>query len=962
MKVRSPFDQLSDYEIRQLPSHLLETREYRTLHRLLELEDSNCNNAWFEAKSRLGETSGYVADVEGAWEVAEREDLRSVQTGEPVRNLALELRYAFITAALASLAELPCALIGAFVQRGLWTPQQAVAHAWQITSWSGQLSAVAALARVLDGELRRSCEQRVLQLIENGRAEFPSRTSSSESSDLSTSDNMLCGECLDSLSETLPESQVEAGVKAARQIGNLFWRIHGLRNLGLRLSPQARSALAAELWQKASQMRSRFLRAEASANLAPLFFQQEERDARIAEALREAVDVLGDVEARKMLRDEPRSGVMMISHHIQEETREYPRPLRVIALKASDAQLQAALRQSEQMEELPLSEAFLVLLPEIAKRGMAVTAMQRAQALPSPIFRNLIKAEVAQYLNPQDQHTVLQQVVKELAEMEELEVRLYSLSLIAIHLGPGDGLNVIREVLAKAGSLTGIEAEPLGGSTLRFAARAIEGCPAEDRPSLAREFLQAGKGSRERGRNDSVLTNVVPWLDAVTVEEEFRQAQKIAFGRKVFRIRQHWSAEDVRALTSVAASDAPLDNEWIREAFAGASKLSQNQRARLLIIAAPRMGPDMLPCAMEAAQSIENKHLQSRALYALAAHAPEALRGKLALETLQSVWQRSGGLQGAGPMLEEMVAAAAGESRPALFQAWSAFVRSLARSSWNTMLDYLQPNARVMQVLGDSGTVEEAVEGLEAVERWWGKSSQPSDKDPPEEECTSDDLVPYSTRGSVAAIIDILVEAQQFERAQFLLEALQGMPNEGGAATLEEISNTLLYGLAAAGKLDGAMNLLPQISRPSLRSLEIVVRQLIAYGRTDKAHDVLNSVGTVFGAEAALPLAALIEESYLAEDRLTDALEFFERLPHICKAGRALDSYTDIAFMLGNAFLRRSELKRADKIVLVLKEQSGTLGGYVGSRLVELSSGVRDAARANYWKRAGQRLAKTSGA
>lgn len=118
---------LSDYDLRNLTSHMEASQRFTELHRLLEWEDSGSGkNAWQLA--RADDIDGYLSDIRRAWRAA-----RSEIWDGPVEGLAHEVRYALISATMNTLAAaVPPSLIAQLVRTGVWTAEQAVGNARRI--------------------------------------------------------------------------------------------------------------------------------------------------------------------------------------------------------------------------------------------------------------------------------------------------------------------------------------------------------------------------------------------------------------------------------------------------------------------------------------------------------------------------------------------------------------------------------------------------------------------------------------------------------------------------------------------------------------------------------------------------------------------------------------------------------------------------------------------------------------
>jgi hypothetical protein len=116
------------------------------LHRLLALEIPGAGtNAWYEAHADAGELSGYIEDVNSAWEVAEIGG-----NGPPEgERVGWQCRYAFITGSLRSISStLPPQLLGLMLERGAprWSPAWGLAQAERQEGEEQRAAALGAIA------------------------------------------------------------------------------------------------------------------------------------------------------------------------------------------------------------------------------------------------------------------------------------------------------------------------------------------------------------------------------------------------------------------------------------------------------------------------------------------------------------------------------------------------------------------------------------------------------------------------------------------------------------------------------------------------------------------------------------------------------------------------------------------------------------------------------------------------
>lgn len=148
-RVNNPVAVLSNYELRNLVGHLENAEQLQDVHYLLALETRTEHNAWYEAKERHGDIKGYLADIKRAWQLAARESTRTLHQDGPRTHLALEVRYALISATMNSLAaNMPATLLVALIQHNIWSCEQGIAYASLVPNPSERMEALVNLAEV----------------------------------------------------------------------------------------------------------------------------------------------------------------------------------------------------------------------------------------------------------------------------------------------------------------------------------------------------------------------------------------------------------------------------------------------------------------------------------------------------------------------------------------------------------------------------------------------------------------------------------------------------------------------------------------------------------------------------------------------------------------------------------------------------------------------------------------------
>ena len=121
-------------------------------------------NTWYTMHERVGDTLGYLNDVDRAWQLAER----AYAGRQSSSAIGLQCRYALIVTSLCSLAgNIPPALLAALVEKGIWPGPQGLAYARQMQKPGLRSRALAALAPRLAPTER---DQALREALEAARA------------------------------------------------------------------------------------------------------------------------------------------------------------------------------------------------------------------------------------------------------------------------------------------------------------------------------------------------------------------------------------------------------------------------------------------------------------------------------------------------------------------------------------------------------------------------------------------------------------------------------------------------------------------------------------------------------------------------------------------------------------------------------------------------------------------------
>ena len=231
----------SPYALAYYAQHLVEAGDSQGLHDLLAQETSNKRNAWYEAKEKIGDAAGFVADVSLAWAQAEKEFKQNAGVA-----IGRQCRYALIIASLNSLsANLPVELLLALIQKNVWTPSQGLAYVLQSSNPQQKVNLLTELADHLPPNLK---ELGLLKALAAAR-EIQSEKDRAKA--------------LSSLADKLPELLPEA-LAAARKIQDEPDRFYALRSLNDKLPPK----LLPEALAAAREIQSEKDRAKALSSLA----------------------------------------------------------------------------------------------------------------------------------------------------------------------------------------------------------------------------------------------------------------------------------------------------------------------------------------------------------------------------------------------------------------------------------------------------------------------------------------------------------------------------------------------------------------------------------------------------------------------------------------------------------------------------------------------------------------------
>ncbi|MBU1299674.1 MAG: hypothetical protein KKB77_11090, partial [Bacteroidetes bacterium] len=166
MKLKAnPVAQLTRYELRHLVEHLEVSGREEDLHRLLALETSEQRNAWYDIKNIYMEIEGFFDDVRRARRLLVNEYGKS-RLFNISPEIGLGVRYCLILTTMNSISRnvFP-KLDEIFLERNMWSVNQALALALQIQILSHRVTSLVIISRFAKPHLKVQLLNRAFNLI-----------------------------------------------------------------------------------------------------------------------------------------------------------------------------------------------------------------------------------------------------------------------------------------------------------------------------------------------------------------------------------------------------------------------------------------------------------------------------------------------------------------------------------------------------------------------------------------------------------------------------------------------------------------------------------------------------------------------------------------------------------------------------------------------------------------------------
>jgi len=543
------------------------------LHELLATEVDG-HNAWFVAKDRIGDTAGFLADVELAWSQADEAYDR-----EPGRSIGLQCRYALIKASINSSAELPIGLMIALVKHQCWKPSKALAYARQMPEPEERTKSLTALACQLpDSELLKI---QVLQLALQAASAMTAKAELSPPA---------CAQALIELIDKLPSDLLPQALNVALAIDSSSWgmysdfsRVKALTALADKLPEIIPSVLDAAL-----EIQDEKDRAEALIGLAD----------KLPEILPRALDAALKIQneyscadALVRLADKLPSDLLpqTIDNALEMQS-DYccVQVLTAIADKLPEIlpqALEAALAIKDNDSRAQALTALADKLPEILPQ-----ALEAAQAIQDERYRAQALTALADKL-PE----ILPQALEAALAIKDNDSRAQALTALA---------DKLPEILPQAlEAAQAIQDE-------RYRAQALTAL-ADKLPEILPQALEAALSITSKDWRNHVFFQLAPKLTPDLLPQALETAQVV---------------QDVTERAYILRSLADKLPETLPYALDTALAIEvESSRAEVLTNLAPLLTPNLLPKVLKAAQAFQDASYRAKVFIALADKLPEAL-------------------------------------------------------------------------------------------------------------------------------------------------------------------------------------------------------------------------------------------------------------------------------------------------------------------------------------------------
>jgi hypothetical protein len=615
------------------------------LESLLWEEDADRHCGWYWARERLGQTSGFIADVNRVWNYANRNVITATTHSDRAQAISLQLHCALIISSINSLsAGIPTEVLLGSVRHGLIALPTALTWVRQNPDAYFRAGALLAVAAEMPPEAQRNVLGEALSAARSvddassrdaALAAVASRLPPEQALVVARGidDAPSRAEALVAVAPRLPQEAQSSALNTARGIDDAPWRAAALAAVAPLLPPEAQRSVLGEALSAARGTDDAFSRVGALVTVAPLL-PPEVRQSVLGEALSTARSIdsaelrayaLAEV-ASRLLPEE----ALVAARAIDDA------PSRAAALAA------AALRLPPEAQPNVLGEALSAArgIDDASSRDSALAvvvshlppeqALLVARGIDDAWWRATALAEVASRLQPEAQLTVLDEALSAARGIDILELRAQMQAEVASRLPPEKALMAASDIddaslraqaLAAVAPLLSPDAQLGVLDEALSTARGIHDAfwrvqalaavaprlPQEAQPGVLGEALSTARGIDDASSRDRALATVASHLPP-------EQALLVARGID----NAWWRATALAEVTSRLQPEAQLT--VLGEALSAARGIDILElRAQMQAEVASQLPPEK---ALMAARDIDDASSRAAALAAVAPRLP----------------------------------------------------------------------------------------------------------------------------------------------------------------------------------------------------------------------------------------------------------------------------------------------------------------------------------------------------
>jgi NB-ARC domain len=584
--------------------HLVQVFEWANwkneIENLLWEESADGHCGWHWARECLGQTAGFIADVNRIWFYADRVITAAATEGDKPRAIALQLHCALIVASINSVsAGIAAEVLAGAVRYGLLAFPIALSLARQNPDGRSRVFTSLALANEMPPGKRpgivaealntargiNDTEARVVTL-----AAVASRLSLEEQANvvdeaLTAARDIYYGgsrvRALVAVAPLLPlarQASVHAeALNTARGVDD--GRAEALATVAPRLSPQEQASVLAEALTVARGMDDAGSRAWALAAIAPRL-SPEAQPSVVAEALNDARGI----------------------HDFRRDVRDYALAAIAPLLPSQEAFVVARTIDDAKLRVDALVPVASRLSPE-AQSGVFEEALNTARGIDDARLRSEALALVASRLSAEAQPSVFQEALNTGRGIDDGEARVRALAAVAPRLSPEAQPSVLQEALNTARGINVV------GRRVQALAAVAPLLPLSMQSGVLGEALGAARSFDDELRRAQALAAVAPHLSPEEQPSVLREMFSVAngFDNEIYRGVTLWLIG--RTLRELAEQLPPEEALMIARSIDDASV-----RAEVLAAIALRLPPGEV---LMLARGIDNAFLRSKALAAV---------------------------------------------------------------------------------------------------------------------------------------------------------------------------------------------------------------------------------------------------------------------------------------------------------------------------------------------------------